>query len=317
MKYLVFPGSFKPPHVGHFKIIEKYVKDKTIDKIFIFISQKPRLIYPPFNKKTYQLSSNELKNTCNDFLNKKNCDDSNKEIVKKIDKAVKNNKIPGITLEQSYTIWNYYLDLLTDKQREKVKLFKSRLPSPVLFSFVVVKNMVKKGDAWAVATSDFDTLLFGAPRMIKNLTLSQQRRLPGGRIVYTFLEYIELKKVLKELGLTQDQLIHLGILVGTDFNVGGIKGIGPKKALKLLRENKDMNKVYKDFKVNFEWEEIYKIFHQLNVKKDYKLEFKGINHQKIHELLVEEHDFSETRVDNILEKVSKKPKNQKGLSEFF
>ena len=156
MKYLVFPGSFKPPHVGHFKIIEKYVKDKTIDKIFIFISQKPRLIYPPFNKKTYQLSSNELKNTCKVFLKRKNCNNTNKEIVKKIDKAVNKNEIPGITLEQSYTIWNYYLDLLTDKHREKVKLFKSRLPSPVLFSFVVVRNMVKKGDELLLIKSKKD-----------------------------------------------------------------------------------------------------------------------------------------------------------------
>ena len=71
MKYLIFPGSFKPPHVGHFKIIEKYSKDKTIDKIFIFISKVPRLIFPPFDKKLSQFNKKELSTIYKEYFNNK------------------------------------------------------------------------------------------------------------------------------------------------------------------------------------------------------------------------------------------------------
>lgn len=156
MKYLVFPGSFKPPHVGHFKIIEKFAKDKTIDKIFVFISKKPRLIHPPFDKKVYQLPTNDLKKTCKYFLKNKDCNNNNKEIIKKIDKSVNEDIIPGITMEESYKIWNIYLSLLPKYQRNKVKLFKSRLPSPILFSFVVMEKMLKKGDKLLLIKSKKD-----------------------------------------------------------------------------------------------------------------------------------------------------------------
>lgn len=90
--------------------------------------------------------------------------------------------------------------------------------------------MVRKGDAWAVASQDYDCLLFGAPRVVRNLTLSGKLQEP---------EIIELEAALKKLSLTREQLVDLAILVGTDFNPG-IKGIGPKKGLKLIRERGDI-----------------------------------------------------------------------------
>src|SRR2546429_7794984 len=41
--------------------------------------------------------------------------------------------------------------------------------------------------------------------------------------------------MLAHYNITREQLIDLAILIGTDFNEG-IKGIGPKKALKLVSE---------------------------------------------------------------------------------
>ena len=87
--------------------------------------------------------------------------------------------------------------------------------------------MVEQGDAWAVASQDYDCLLFGAPRIVRNLTLS------GG---LSNLEYLELEKVLNEIDLTREQLIDVALMVGTDFNEG-IHGIGAKTGLKLIRNN--------------------------------------------------------------------------------
>ena len=146
MKYLIFPGSFKPPHIGHFKIIEKYSKDKTIDKIFIFISKIPRLIIPPFDKKLQQFNKKELSIIYKKYFN-------NKVVLKdKIYEEVNSGLVPGITLENSYYIWNEYIKLL--KNSSKIKIFKSRLPSPIMFSFVVINKIIKKDDELLLVKSD-------------------------------------------------------------------------------------------------------------------------------------------------------------------
>ncbi|MCW3979653.1 MAG: flap endonuclease-1, partial [Candidatus Bathyarchaeota archaeon] len=98
--------------------------------------------------------------------------------------------------------------------------------------------MALRGDVWGAASQDFDSLLFGAPRLLRNLSITGRRRLPR-KNVYIRIEpeMIELGGFLKELELSREQLIDVGILVGTDFNPKGIKGIGPKTALKLIREH--------------------------------------------------------------------------------
>ncbi len=96
-------------------------------------------------------------------------------------------------------------------------------------------HMAIKGDVWAAASQDHDSLLFGAPRMVKNLTMSGRRKLPN-RQAYVEIEpeIFELAQTLAELGLTREQLVDVGILVGTDYNPDGVKGIGPKTVHCLL-----------------------------------------------------------------------------------
>ncbi|MDD5087035.1 MAG: hypothetical protein PHV16_04755 [Candidatus Nanoarchaeia archaeon] len=57
----------------------------------------------------------------------------------------------------------------------------------------------------------------------------------------------------------------------------------------------------------------------MNVKKDYSLEWKSLNKEKIIKILVEEHDFSMERVKSTVEKLlkEKQEKQQKGLNDFF
>lgn len=179
--------------------------------------------------------------------------------------------------------------------------------------------MNKNGDVFACGSSDFDCLLHGAPRLITNPTLSQRRRLPTGAYIKIFPELIELEESLKNLNINRDQLIILGILSGTDYNPSGIYGIGPKKALKLAKEYKDYDKLFKDMKAEFDWKEIFSLFKNMKVEKNYKLEWKDVDEKTIKKILVDEHNFSEERIDNTINKLneSKKAKQQKGLDSWF
>ena len=167
-------------------------------------------------------------------------------------------------------------------------------------------QLVKEGKAYAVASQDYDALAVGGTRLIQNLTLARKRKTPSG-FVYIAPEIIEYEKVLNELGIDADQLICLAILVGTDFNPGGVKGIGPKKALALVREKKYPVKIFGELeeqgRLNFDWKEVFEIFKKPNVIKDAKIDFPKLNEKAIKEILVKRHDFSEERVDNQLAKL--------------
>jgi len=182
-----------------------------------------------------------------------------------------------------------------------------------------ISYMCKQGDVYCAASMDYDCLLFGSPKLVRNLTLSQKRRMPGGKFVLTYLELIQLEEVLKELGLNQEQLISLGILVGTDFNIGGVSGIGPKKALKLVKDCNDFDKLFKELNVNFDWKEIFDIFDKCPHTSKYDLTWKKVDEEKVKKILVDKHEFNEERVQNILDKYKKEleQNSQTGLHNYF
>ena len=97
--------------------------------------------------------------------------------------------------------------------------------------------LARSGVAWAAGSKDYDTLLFGAPRLVRFLTISGTEYLPSkGTVRPLRPELIDLDGWLGTLGLNREQLVDVAILVGTDFN-DGVKGVGPKTAVKLLREH--------------------------------------------------------------------------------
>jgi len=185
-------------------------------------------------------------------------------------------------------------------------------------------HIVKKGDAFAVLSQDADCLLNGAPRMIRNLSITAKRKMPGQfNHKPAEPELIDLKNNLVFLNLNHDQLIVLAILVGTDYNYGGVKGVGPKKALKLLEKHKeDFNSLFDEVKwfefFDFSWKKIFYIIKNMPVIDDYKLEFVNPNFNEIRKILVDEHDFSLERVNSTLEKLEeyKNINAQKGLGDF-
>jgi flap endonuclease-1 len=158
---------------------------------------------------------------------------------------------------------------------------------------------------YASASQDYDSLLFGAPRLVRNLTITGRRKLPGKNVyVEVRPEIITLEGVLKELGINREKLIELAILVGTDYNPGGIKGIGPKKALTIVKRAKDpLAKYQKESDVDLY--RIKEFFLNPPTTDDYELKWRGPDEEGILEFLCDEHDFSEGRVKNGLERLKK------------
>ncbi len=178
--------------------------------------------------------------------------------------------------------------------------------------------MNAKGDVYAVASQDFDSLLFGAVRLVRNLAITGKRKLPDKQIwIEVSPEEIELKKVLEENGITREQLVDIAILIGTDFN-DGIKGIGPKKALQLIKKHGNIeNLMEKGIIEEIEnYEEVRKIFLEPEINEDYELSWEEVDEERAIELLCEEHQFSKDRVKNALEKYKKFAKTFKQRSLF-
>ncbi len=168
--------------------------------------------------------------------------------------------------------------------------------------------MAKGGDAWAVGSQDFDSLLFGAPVLVRNLTITGKRKLPNKKeYVEIRPEKIELGKILDGLGISREQLVIMGILVGTDYAPGGVKGIGPKNALKIVKKHGDLRSVIKEVDWSFEKdpEDIMNLFMNPSVTENYSLEWHEPREDDIKKFLCDEHDFSENRIKKPIEKLKK------------
>ena len=99
-----------------------------------------------------------------------------------------------------------------------------------------VASLLEQGMVDYGASQDFDTVLFGASKFIRNLTLSGRRKLPKQqKWVEVSPEIVDLETSFQKLEINREQLIDVAILMGTDFNPG-IDGIGPKRGLKLIQE---------------------------------------------------------------------------------
>ena len=189
-------------------------------------------------------------------------------------------------------------------------------------------ELAKYEKVYAVASQDYDCLMFKAPLLIQNLSMARKRKTATG-YREVFPQIIKLNEVLKELELSPEQLICLGILCGTDYNVGGVKGFGPKKSLKLIKEFGgggekggescgngieccekifdvlENDEKYSKYEVEFNWKEIYDEIAEPRVEKDIELDFPKVNGDKIKEIMVEGHEFSEARIDSQLDKLDK------------
>ena len=169
--------------------------------------------------------------------------------------------------------------------------------------------MAAKSQVWAAASQDYDSVLFGAPKLIRNLSISGRRKLPRKNVyIKVEPEIIELQKILQTVNLTREQLIDVGILIGTDYNPDGVEGVGPKTALKLIKKYGSINNALKDIlKATFphDIDEIRNLFLKPEITENIQLEWGKPDTAGILAFLCGEHGFNRERVLSAIEKMEK------------
>lgn len=193
--------------------------------------------------------------------------------------------------------------------------------------------LAQKGIAYACGSQDFDSLLFGAPHLVRNLSVTGRRRLPGRRAyVDVSPEVIDLDRALAALNLSREQLVDVALLIGTDYNPG-VVGVGPKTALKLVQENGTLEKTLDRAatEVGSVWNKLRagtaglgdikllrSLFLDPPIDPTPKLTWGRLDKETIVDILVREHGFSADRVQTALGKLEAAPiyRRQKALSDF-
>ncbi len=179
-------------------------------------------------------------------------------------------------------------------------------------------HMAEMGRVWATNSRDYGSLLFGAPRLARHVTISGSEYLQSKRISRKLVpEIIYLAKFLDTLGINQEQLIDLAILVGTDYNMG-VKGIGPKTALRLIREHRCLERLPLEIRNQMpdDIEEVRRLFKEPKVRDNYSTNFTSLDEEGLRRFLVEERDFAEKRLDSIIASMKKfySTRKQTGLT---
>ncbi|MEM4228422.1 MAG: flap endonuclease-1 [Thermoproteota archaeon] len=181
-------------------------------------------------------------------------------------------------------------------------------------------HMVITGVADYVGSQDFDSLLFGGRMLVRNLAITGRRKLPGKKAyVEVSLEEISLEETLKSLSITREQLIDIALLVGTDYTEG-VKGIGPKRALELIRKGMSLEEILSKHGEDPAKLQIYyeakDFFLNPKVKDVGELEWRDIDQEGVLRFLHDEHDFSLDRIVKAVEEVKKK-RPAGALSKWF
>lgn len=165
-------------------------------------------------------------------------------------------------------------------------------------------HIAQRGDVWAAASKDYDSLLFGAPRVVRFLTISGREFLPStGTFRPITPEVIDVERMLETLGITRMQLVDLGLLVGTDFHPG-IRGIGPKKALALVTRHGDIEHMPPHVRDAFggDLERLRNIYLQPDVTDRYTIDPGACDVDGVIRFLCDEHAFGRDRVIAALER---------------
>jgi len=182
--------------------------------------------------------------------------------------------------------------------------------------------MAMKGDVWAASSKDYDSLLFGAPRLLRYLTISGREFLPSKGISRTLKpELIELDRFLSGYSITREQLIDMAILIGTDFNEG-VKGIGPKTALNLIQKYGEIESLPTGIKSKIEpqdYEAVRRFFLQPQLTSDCPIGYTELDEDGLYHFLCGQRDFSRDRVETVIQRMKTfyNSKRQTELKEWF
>ncbi len=162
-----------------------------------------------------------------------------------------------------------------------------------------------RGDTWAAGSKDYDSLLFGAPRLVRYLAVASSEFLPTrGRSRAVPPEVLDLEENLNTLGLTRNQLIDVALLVGTDFNEG-VKGIGPKTAVKRIHEWGTLDAAPSEVRAQLPetLDAVRAFFREPPVTTEAVESISRVNPEGVIRFLCDERDFSRVRVESVLDRL--------------
>ena len=182
-------------------------------------------------------------------------------------------------------------------------------------------HLTNTGQAYASASQDYDSILCGAKRLVRNFTSSGRRRIPNSNTYIDVVpEVIQTQKVLDALGLTREKLIDVGILIGTDFNPNGFERIGPKTAIKMIRKHsrlEDVPQIQEQLQ-RIDFEQIREIFLNPKVTDVNEIVFEKVDYEAITDYLVKERSFSNDRVNSTLNRLKRAlEKKSQNLEQWF
>jgi flap endonuclease-1 len=167
--------------------------------------------------------------------------------------------------------------------------------------------MASHGDVWAASSRDYDSVLFGSPRVVRYLTISGREFLPSKGVSRPLKpELIELSGLLRYHEITLEQLVDLAILIGTDFNEG-IEGIGPKTALKLIKRHGSLEALPDDLRAKspHNLETLRNMFLRPEVTSEYSTLQRPTHDKELVTFLCDERGFSRGRVEVALERLKR------------
>ncbi len=194
---------------------------------------------------------------------------------------------------------NYITDEMIEESTELLRL----MGIPFIFApsegEAQASLLSREGKVDGVISQDYDCLLFGAKRVYRNFVVSGRRKIPGRNFYVTVApEYVDLEETLLRNEITQDQLIGIGILIGTDFNQG-LTRVGAKTALKLIRKHGDIESVLREKEQEIEsLDEILDLFRNPPGVSDADLSFTKPDEAGLRNFLCVDHSFTDARVES-------------------
>ena len=217
--------------------------------------------------------------------------------------------------------------VLTNKMIEESNKLLSLLGIPTIQApsegEATAANLTNTDLVQICASQDYDSILFGARRLVRNITISGKRKGPNrNAYIDVPLEIFHLEDILNHTKLTNEQLVDVGILIGTDYNSGGIPGIGPKTALKLIQKYSKLENIdqLQEPLSNVPYEEIRELFLKPKVANvtSNDIKFEPVDYDKLVEFLCTEKNFSSDRVNSALQKIQNSDKNKnQSLEKWF
>ncbi|KAG2383604.1 hypothetical protein C9374_004275 [Naegleria lovaniensis] len=227
--------------------------------------------------------------------------------------------------EEKMVMWNKRTARLTKEQSNDGKKLLRLMGVPVIEApgeaEAQCAELCRGGLVYATATEDMDALTYATPVLVRHLTFSEARKQP--------LQEFSLKQVLEGLGVTEDQFIDICILCGCDY-CDSIKGIGPKKALSMIKKYGNIEALLKNIEGKkftppeiFPYEEVRAIFKNPDVTPASEvadnMKWTEPDEEGLIQFLVHEKQFDEERVRGYIKRIkaSRGKPTQTRLDGFF